>query len=149
MGGIKILFIGLVVAVVFYYSRIIRAAKNLKFSAGKLKSFNLKGGDISWIQLVNVQNGDATPIPVTAANVQPWVGLTQIGSCYLKKSSIIAGRSTTALEFQVNVPYVDLLYLGLEVASAFQSGKLTFDLKGYVNAVGVDVPINEKFNINI
>lgn len=146
--NLKLIVILILIVLVIYYYRIARAAKTLRFTPGKVSNFSLKGG-ISWTQTVKAVNTDPTSIPVMYASIKPVFGLSQIGSASLKEARIIRGGTITEIDFLIQIPYTDLIYLGVETINALQSGKIQFQLEGSVTSVGVNVPINENFNIQI
>lgn len=145
---IKHLIIAILIVLAAYYARVIAAAKNLSFGVGSIRGLRLSGGIISWTQVIKVTNGESVAIPITSANLENRFNNTTVGKSILPRAQIIAARSVSNLEVFIAIPMTDLLGLGVEIFNTIKSGAFSFELAGNVRALGVSVPVSEKFNIN-
>lgn len=148
MKNSRIIILVIVFAVVAYYARIIIAAKSLTFSTGRASNFRFEKGFVTWKQIINATNGEGVSIPITSANIQPYINATAIGKTILIDSQTILARGTTGLEFTIVIPYTDFIALGFSVNNIISTRNLSITLGGNVRALGVTVPINEEFKID-
>lgn len=136
------------VGVAAYYARVILAAQRLYFAIGGLKNLRLSQGVISWVQLIKVTNGESVSIPITSANFENRINGSVIGKSILAGSQVIAARSISSLEILVTIPLIDLLALGAEIVNIARTGAVTIELTGGVRALGVNIPVNQKFSVD-
>lgn len=141
------IFILIVLAFVWY--QVNQAAKQLKFGVGKISNFSFKGGAISWIQGINVTNGNRFPIPIRSVNILNSVNGQEVGSSILQSPTVISGSATTVLNIAVNIPYFDLINLGLGIVSVIKSGLFNMRFKGTLNSLLITAPIDSTFKVDI
>lgn len=143
IATIVILIIG------FYLWQVYNAAKTLSFAFGKITGFRLSGGLIEFTLFLRTTNGDATAIPLTGVNINNVFGKSIIGKAILEKSVFISGRTVTDVPIRVLIPYSDLILLVPELLAAISSKKVSFALQGSVSAVGITVPVNQPYVLDL
>lgn len=141
------IFVLIILAFVWY--QVNQAAKQLKFGAGKLSNFSFKGGAISWTQGINITNGNRFSIPIRSVNIVNLINGQEVGSSILNAPQVISGGATTELKVSVNVPYFDLVGLGLAVISTIKTGIFNMTFRGTLNSLLITAPINSAFRIDI
>lgn len=148
--NLKRLLIVLALLVAYYIHKLIQAAKNLRFSLGRLSSFSLKGNAVSWTQYINITNGEPVAIPVTSVNLLNYVGGQNIGSSVLEGGSFrIAPRSTTAMPIRISIPLIDLAWGVQSVIEMVKSGSFSMRLQGNVGSLGISIPVDQSFKFQI
>lgn len=141
------IFVLIILAVVWY--QVNQAAKQLRFGAGKLSNFSFKGGAISWTQGINVTNGNRFGIPIRSVNIVNLINGQEVGSSILQAPQVISGGGTTELKVAVNVPYFDLIGLGIAIVNTIKTGVFNMTFRGTLNSVLITAPINSAFKIDI
>ncbi|MFD2521368.1 LEA type 2 family protein [Emticicia soli] len=145
----KYIIIAILIIIASYYARVVLAAQRLYFAVGSIKNLKLSGGVITWRQIIRVTNGENVAIPITSANIENRINNSTIGRTILAQSQTIAARSSTDLLLDVYIPLSDLLGLSLEILNTVKTGFVSFELAGHVRALGVSVPISQKFNLDL
>lgn len=145
---IRVIVISLVVIVVAYYAKVSTAAKNLGYGVGKIKNFKF-GNQISWNQEILITNGDVVDIPINGVALLNYFGKYQIGSTILETKQIIKAKATNSIIVKVVIPYTDLLAAGAAAVSAVKSGVFSLTLRGQLNSLLLNIPIDQTFKIDI
>jgi hypothetical protein len=133
----------------FFWYQANLAARALRFSAGRITDFSFKNGAISFIQSINVTNGNRFPIPIRSVNIINLINGQEVGTSILTAPTVIRGGATTELRIAVNIPYFDLLGLGLAVVSVIKTGVFNMTFRGNLNSLLITAPINQAFKIDI
>ncbi len=146
----KLIIWGVIILVVWYYLKIANAAVNLGYSKGRMYDFNfsLKDGFVTWVQGVNVINGDWIGIPIRSAGVLVKTGTTEVGYAILEEPFMIAGSTISELKLRVIIPIQNLFKLGQGLWSQVQAGKISASMTGTINSIGVTYPLNEHFTLD-
>lgn len=149
-GNRKILIWGIVLLLVWYYSKIANAAMNLGFSKGRMYDFkfSLKEGYVTWIQGINVINGDFVGIPIRSAGVMVSSGGAQIGYAVLEGPSFIEPSTISELKLRVIIPLQNLLGLASSLVNQIKAGKVNASFAGTINSIGVTYPLNQSYNLD-
>lgn len=145
----KYIAVAVLLIIAFYIWQVYNAAKSLSFAFGKITGITLSGGVIECVLYLRVTNGEATAIPLTGINIDNYFGNSIIGKAILEQTVFISGRATTDIPIRIIIPYTDLLLLVPEIIKAVHSKKLSFALRGNVSAIGITVPINQPFVLDL
>lgn len=135
--------------IAFYLWQVYNAAKTLTFALGKITGIRFANGTIECVLYLRATNGDATSIPLTGINLDNYFGNSTIGKSILEETVFISGRASTDIPIRVIIPYTDLLKLVPEIIRATHTKKVSFTLKGNVSAVGITVPIEQPFVLDL
>jgi hypothetical protein len=140
---------GLLALLAWYYYRLATAAKNLGFTKGAMSEFkvSLKDGFITWIQGINVINGQSVGIPIRNAGILVSSGGTQVGYAILE-NPVTLSPGLTEMPLRIIIPLQNLLPLGFSVVEQFKAGNINARLSGTINSVGISYPLNQDFAFN-
>lgn len=149
-GHRKILIWGFVLLLVWYYTKIANAAMNLGFSKGRMYGFkfSLKDGFVTWVQGINIINGDFVGIPIRSAGVMVSSGGHEIGYAILEQPFFIEPSTISELKLRVIIPLQNLPGLGFSLVNQIKAGKVNAAFTGSISSIGVNYPLNQTFNLD-
>lgn len=139
----------IVIVIAFYIWQVYNAAKTLSFALGKITGVRAVSGTIEFMLYLRVTNGDMTGVPLTGVNIDNVLGDTVIGKAILEESTFISGRATTDIPLRIIIPFTDLLLLIPEIKRIASSKKVVFALRGNVSAVGITVPLQQTYILDL
>ncbi len=145
----KSIAIAILLIIAIYLYNIYLAAKSLSFALGRIQNVKISFGTLSFILNLRVTNGEGVSIPITGLNVDNYFGKSILGKAILQESIFISGNSVSDVPLLVNIPLTDLLYLIPEIKSVVSTKTISFSLKGNVSVVGISVPVNQKYVLNL
>lgn len=145
----KYIAITVLLIIAFYIWQVYNAAKTLSFAFGKITGIKFANGTIECLLYLKTTNGEATAIPLTGINIDNYFGNSIIGKAILEQTVFISGRATTDIPIRIIIPFTDLLLLIPEILNSIHTKKVAFALRGNVSAIGITVPINQPFVLDL
>lgn len=152
MKSTKRIVIGLVLLLGWYLFKVFSAAKAFRYSRGSTTDFRIKisEGLITWTQGIVIANGDNVPVFVNGVSVQNSVNGTLVGTSILEAPFMIPARSNdTEMKIKVTIPFDDLGGVSGSLMNAFRTGQITMRFFGFVWSLGIKLPIDQKFSLQI
>lgn len=147
--ALKYLLWAIVGGIILFYWFKIRAAQRLVFSIGLPTKFSPKGGELSFIQNINVTNADALNISINGVDLDVYYGKTILGKATISENISIEGNSDTILPVRVAIPFYQLFNVIPDIKTTISTKIVRLAFEGRISAEGISIPYDQEFTVTI
>lgn len=127
----------------------VNTARQIEFTIGVPKQFQLTGSSLSFDLPMLAQNISSGSIRVNSADFDVISAGKFLGKALITSPTTITPNGTTTLPVRVTIGYLDLLAAATSIFNLFKSGTVGITIDGLVYAEGFQVPVKQSIDIPI